>query len=282
MQKIKFVTGKGGVGKSIVAASLALKEAKRGQRVLLIELGEHSFYADFFGMPEIQFKPQRLAQNLDVSIWDGGRCLREYAQHLVKIQSLTDMFFDNPVMRTFVNAAPALAELAIVGKATSGHRHVGPELPYDQIIIDTFATGHFLALLRAPLGMAEAVSFGPMGEQSMNIHRVLMNHELTSFTVVAIAEELVITETQELIDVLDHEFKIKPQVVVNKCVENQLTEQAVEHSAVSAEWKHYLSLKISGRNSAIRRWPKAQLLPLVMSTEPWQIVNQLVQTMEAP
>lgn len=275
MQKIKFVTGKGGVGKSIIAASLALREARKGQRVLLVELGEHSFYSDFFAAPGINFKPQALSENIDIAIWDGGHCLREYAQHLVKIQSLTDLFFDNPVMRTFLNAAPALAELAIVGKATSGHRKVGPMLPYDLIVIDTFATGHFLALLRAPLGMSEVVSFGPMGEQSKSIHRVLMNPELTSYTVVTLAEELSITESQELVDSLHHEFKIVPEIIVNKCVENQITQENLQKSALSSEWKAHLQQRVSGRELAQKKWPQAKLISQILNTDPWQIVDQL-------
>jgi anion-transporting ArsA/GET3 family ATPase len=214
-QKIYMVTGKGGVGKSVVAAVLAKQLAKQGFRTLLVELGDHSYYQHIFTQ-KVEYHPTALASNLDVALWSGEACLREYVQYLLKIEALVHLFFDNKVMRTFVRAAPALKELAILGKVTSGIRKWGPPLTYDRIVVDAFATGHFLALLRAPVGMGELIATGPMGEQSRSIQRVLSNPEITEYQVVTLLEELPISETLELCAELKKDFNVTPKIVANK------------------------------------------------------------------
>src|SRR5690606_4499899 len=115
--------------------------------------GDQSFYQNFFKLSRVAYAPAPLRPQVDVALWTGTESLREYAHHLLKVEKVADLFFENPVMRTFLNVAPALTELAILGKITSHPRRHGPPLPYDCLVIDAYATGHFLALLDAPAGM---------------------------------------------------------------------------------------------------------------------------------
>lgn len=218
--EIHLVTGKGGVGKSAVAAALALRLAQASKKTLLVELGEESFYKDYLGLSEISYKPTPSTYGFDVSLWSGPGCLREYAIYLLKIERLYKLFFENPVTRTLINVAPALSELAILGKITSGPpRNVGPKLPYDALVVDAFATGHFLALLRAPLGMTEAVRFGPMAEQSRAIMQVVRDPRITRFHLVCLPEELPVQETLALADDLRDLVPNPPLVWLNKWVD---------------------------------------------------------------
>ncbi|MFP5518809.1 MAG: arsenical pump-driving ATPase [Bdellovibrionia bacterium] len=213
-KKIHLVTGKGGVGKSVLAAALALRESQRGSS-LLAELGDRSFYQDFLGLGPVSYHPTRY-QSVDVVLWSGADCLREYAKYLIKVDSLTKLFFENSVMRTFVNIAPALPELAIMGKVTSGPRRHGPPLKYDYLTVDAFATGHFLALMRAAPAMAQAIPFGPMGEQGRGILKTLQDKELCEYHIVTLPEELPLKETLELKAQLESEFGVIPKIYLNK------------------------------------------------------------------
>lgn len=220
--EIIFVTGKGGVGKSAVAAALALHKAQSGRKTLLVELGRESFYRNSLHLPEADAQttyhgvPWPGVPKLTLALWSGPECLKEYALYLLKIESLYRLFFENPVTRTLVQVAPALPELSIMGKATSGPRRVGPPLNYDAIVIDAFATGHFMALLRAPHGMAEAVRFGPMGEQSRSINRTLSNPDFCKYVVVAFPEELPVVEGLELARDIETVVGIKPSLIMNR------------------------------------------------------------------
>lgn len=227
MQEIHFITGKGGVGKSFVAAALAESFARKGQKTLLVELGHLSYYSYFFNFP-ISYTPRTLEKNWDIALWNGSDCLKEYARYLLKIETLFKLFFENPVSRSLINIAPALQELAILGKITSGPRHHGPPPTHEVLIVDAFSTGHFLNLLRAPKGMAQAVKLGPMGEQSRSIDEYLFRKNLCHFHIVTLPEELPTQEAIELAQTLKEEFSIEPKIILNKVWKTFLTSSQLE------------------------------------------------------
>lgn len=216
VKKAHLVTGKGGVGKSLFSAVLAHYFSTQNQSVLLTELSEHSFYKDYLNLPEISYKPCPWKPNLDVSQWSPEDCLKEYSLHLLKVESLYKLFFENPVSKSLIQVAPGLHELALLGKMTSSPRRHGPPMPYDQIVVDSFSTGHFLSLLRAPGALSEAIPFGPMGEQSKSIDRYLRDPNFTTVHIVTLTEELPLTETIELYHQLKNEFGIQARVYLNK------------------------------------------------------------------
>lgn len=225
-QKIILVSGKGGVGKTAVAAALALAQAKAGKKVLLAELGERSFLRHVFPGSG-SFKPFTVTAGLDVVRWDADSCLREYLLHYLKVERLVDLFFANRVTQALVGAAPGLQELALVGKITSGPRGIGPDLPYDVIVVDAYATGHFKALFMAPVGMGEAIRFGPMGEQSRSIVKVLKNPANTTVVLVTLPEELPVNECGELHGFLREKFEIGAKVIVNRNLPLPLSEKEI-------------------------------------------------------
>jgi anion-transporting ArsA/GET3 family ATPase len=285
-QEILFVTGKGGVGKSTVAAAVALKKANEGARVLLVEIGDQSFYKDYFGLPKVGFEPTKIQNNLSVALWTGQNCLREYIIYLIKVEALYKLFFENAVMKAFVNVAPALPELAIMGKATSGPRKHGPKLPFDCLVIDCFATGHFMALIGAPSGMAEAVSFGPMGEQSRGIDAILRDPKICKYYLVSLLEELPVKETEELYDHLKEKFGITADIILNKCLEGKIasSEFAAAKKSESAEfrdfaedYRHNLELQSTLRERLKTLKRKIQCLPQVWSTEPKEVLKTLAE-----
>lgn len=288
-QEIHFVTGKGGVGKSAIAAALALKLSRMGRRVLLVELGEQSFYRDFFELNQVLYSPQEIRQNLSLALWSGDSCLKEYALHLIKVESITKLFFNNPVMRAFINVAPALSELAILGKITSGLRNHGPALPYDSIVVDAFATGHFKALLEAPKGMAQAVQFGPMGEQSRQIDKCIHDSNSCHYHIVTLPEELPCKEATELLADLKSKFNINADLIMNKVLEIpiseesllQLSEKKVGPMSEFIDYlKHHFSrqekLKSAFENSSSPTY-RVKYIPNILESDPWKLIELIAE-----
>jgi len=280
VKKAHFVTGKGGVGKSLVAAVLARHFSQKNQQILLAELSEFSFYKDFLNLPEIHYLPTKWTDKVDVSQWSANDCLREYALHLLKIEKLYELFFENPVTRSLVQVAPGLQELAILGKVTSSPRRHGPPMNYDQLVIDAFATGHFLSLLQAPRAMAETIPFGPMGEQSRSIDRYIRDPQFTEVHVVSLCEDLPITETLELYFGLQNNFQIRPRVYLNKLF--NLTKNDL--ASLDTQAQDYLSAEIEAEQRAKITLQKNGIkfieLPLVTSLNTETILTTLLPQMQ--
>lgn len=211
-----FVSGKGGVGKSLVAAALARGAAESGRKTLLVETGERSYFKDFLELPEVDHTARPSGLGFDLALWSGESCLREYVLHLLKLERLYRLFFENKVMKALVNVAPGLGEIAILGKITSGIRRVGPPIVYDTIVVDMPATGHALAMFRTPKGMSDAIQIGPIAQHSGEIDRLLRDPMTSALVAVTLLEELPIIETEEFVSQVSMEFNMPYCVVGNR------------------------------------------------------------------
>lgn len=282
-KQILFVSGKGGVGKSLIAAGLARELAKTGKRVLLAEIGETSYYKDFWNLPKVGHDPVSHPDGFDLALWSGETSLREYVLFYLKMERLYSLFFDNKVMRSLVNVAPGLSEIAILGKITSGIRKVGPDLNYDVIVIDSFATGHALALLQAPKGMMEAIKIGPMGHHSREMDKVVRDSKLVSYIVVTLLEELPVTESLEFRETLKREFGVSADIVANKVLLSPVAREALEKLSQDSdnalqEFSRYLG-GITDRQEKYMQTLKATgaqvgIVPLVFESEPKLLVRE--------
>lgn len=257
LKPITFVTGKGGVGKSVIAAAVALLESQKGKKIHLVELGEKSFYEKFFHLKRgtIQYQPTEIAPNLFISLWSYRSCLREYVGFYIKSQKLYDLFFENPVMQKFIQIAPALKELAILGKATSAPRNVGPTNPFDYLIIDSYSTGHHKALLTAPLAMSQTIHQGPMGYHSQKIFEVICDPDLSTHLLVLRPEDLPTIEGLEFYHFLKDKWNIQGQIILNQYLQfpkttNELKElmQLTDDDGIQKICQYFYKVSVEQEN----------------------------------
>lgn len=245
-----------------MGASIAYGYAKKGARVLLIELGPISFYENFFHLGSMGPQPVGLVKNLDIVLLTAESCLKEYVLHYLRVKKIYEIFFENRVMRAFIQAAPAVAELSILGKITSQIRHVGPPMEYDHVVVDAYATGHFLALLRSPAALGEMIHTGPFGVESRKIIEVLLNPQCCDYTLVATPEPLPVQETKELQEALMAEFGIKAQVLVNKVLNIEPTEESVSQLGQITKVEEPSVLQFCTYLNYVRRRQDSALLQL--------------------
>lgn len=287
LKEIHFVTGKGGVGKSTVALALAYKKSLQGKKVLLAELGDESFFKDLLDLSNVGYQPISLRGSLDLSLWTGAEALKEYARYLLKVEALYKLFIENPISRSLINIAPALPEIAIMGKITSDPRRHGPPMDYDCIVVDAYATGHFLALIKAPNSMSKAIKFGPMGQQNREIDKVLRDPQMCHYHIVTLPEELPIRESEELYQQINQFLDIKPDFFINKMLQTELTSKDLKKlenkSKHIGDFAAYLEAVLERQEEALERIKKLKAptstLPLVMETEPWRMIEALAEGM---
>jgi hypothetical protein len=279
-QIIHWVSGKGGVGKSTVAAAMALAFARQGQKTLLVELGGKSFFRYVFEL-EVGHDPKPVLPGLSIARWDGEDCLKEYLRYLLKLEAVVDMFFENRVMRSLVQAAPGLRELALTGKITSGIRGVGPTLTYDRIIVDCFSTGHFRALIDSPAAMSQAIPVGPMGEQSRSILELLKSPKNSRYHVVAAPEELPVTEGLQLCAHIRTQFGVEPEFLLNRFLVPPVTREELKELP-AGEFNSYLDFLMERQErlwvEASRSAKKIRRLPYSWETSPRERIERLSQT----
>jgi len=213
-----MVTGKGGVGKSFVAALLAAKTAREGRKTLLVEMGPWSFLETALALPPRKslFTPMRTQYGFEHAVWSGEDCLTDYVKYLVKVPWAAEAFLKNAWLRSLIKVAPGLREISFLGKLTSQVRKHGPPMNYDTIVVDAVSSGHFLNLMRTPKGLMEITKVGPLREQSHGIFEVLNDSKVIHSLVVSNLENFSVQESRELISQLGSFLKSGVSTVANK------------------------------------------------------------------
>ena len=191
-----FVTGKGGVGKTTVAAAIADLAARQGKRVLVCEMDAKGAIADVFEVDSLSFEPTEVQPRLHAMAMNTEDSLREYLRVVARIPLVGRI---GPLARTFdfvADAAPGVKEILAIGKVCYEVR----ERHYDLVVVDAEASGHIVAQIDAPRAIRELVQVGPVREQTEWMLAILGDRARTGLIVVTTPEEMPITETIELVD----------------------------------------------------------------------------------
>jgi len=192
--RLLFVTGKGGVGKTTVAAALALLASRQGKRTLVCEVDAKGDVATAYGVGPTEFDPKEVQPNLFAMSMSTEESLKEYLKLQMRLPLVTRI---GPLARTFdfiANAAPGVKEILIVGKLAFEVR----EDNYDIVIVDASATGHVVAQLAAPEAIGDLVKVGRVREQTGWITEILHDPQQTGVAIVCSPEEMPVAETLEL------------------------------------------------------------------------------------
>ncbi len=162
-RRLLVVTGKGGVGKSVISGALAQLAHAAGRRVLLLEADPRETQHELAGVAPsggdfVVAKPGLLIQNLQPR-----RVFEAAVREHVRIEMLVRRVIQSPLFHHFVDAAPGLEELAILGHAFRVLQGVEPTPleKVDLVVLDAPATGHSVSMLAAPKVVAEVVDAGP-------------------------------------------------------------------------------------------------------------------------
>ena len=217
-KRLVVVTGKGGVGKTTVAAALGLLAARQGRRTVVCEVAQQERLAALFGTRDVGHGEVELAPGLFSVSVQPERAMHEWLRHQLKSGALAGLLGHSRLFGYLTAAAPGVTELVTVGKVwdlAQAERRTGGS-PSDLVIMDAPATGHALALLRAPRTYANIARVGPIARQAGSIDAFLRDSSVTGVLSVALPEEMPVNETvgleQRLADDLEMEVG---QVVAN-------------------------------------------------------------------
>jgi len=197
--ELLVVTGKGGVGKSTVAAVLGLAAARRGLRTIIAEVARRDDVSRVLGGTGVH--EDELAPGLHHISIDPEEAMEEYLVDQLPSRALADVLLASRGFSYFAAATPGLRELLTVGKvwelAQEDRRTPGAQ-PYDLVVLDAPATGHGVAILAAPRTFADAAVMGRIARHGRIIDAMLSDPAQTGVVAVARAEEMPVTETLAL------------------------------------------------------------------------------------
>jgi anion-transporting ArsA/GET3 family ATPase len=227
-RRLVVLTGKGGVGKSVVGAALALAARDRGKRVLLVEVAAPLEAARLLGGGpsrgrEVEALPGLFTLNLQPR-----DAMDEYVRHVVKLDLLARRILESPVYARFFAAAPGLKELMTLGKVMvmeESRARLSGRPAWDLVVLDAPASGHGLAFLKVPLVASSAVPVGPVGHNARRVLSLLRDARRTALVVVAIPEEMAVVEALQFRDMAREELAVEPAAfVLNGCHERRFTD----------------------------------------------------------
>jgi anion-transporting ArsA/GET3 family ATPase len=216
-RRLILVVGKGGVGRSTVAAAIADQCAKRGKKTLLFETNANDRFGTYFDKPPVGTEIAQLAPNLYAVNTNPAAALEEYGLMILKFKSVYEMVFENRVTRAFLRAIPGLDDYALLGKAWYHTTETQRGLPvWDTVIFDMPASGHSMSMLRIPWVITDTVPEGPLTRDARTVKTLLTDARRTAAVLVTLAEEMPVNEAIELETKLTALGIVPQQVICNQ------------------------------------------------------------------
>ncbi len=218
---LHVVTGKGGTGKTTVAAALALGLGRRGDRVLLVEVEGRQALAPLFDVPALPYTEQRIAgvdggEVFGLAI-DPEQALLEYLELFYNLKRSGRILRRMGAIDFVTTLAPGLRDVLLTGKvkeaATRGRADGRPA--YDAVVLDAPPTGRIRTFLDTTTEVANLTKAGPINRQSVGVME-LLHGPRTAVHIVTLLEEMPVQETLDAsADLVKAGFRLGA-IVVNR------------------------------------------------------------------
>ncbi|SNT64934.1 Anion-transporting ATPase, ArsA/GET3 family [Asanoa hainanensis] len=215
------MTGKGGTGKTTVAAALALALAAGGRRTLLVEVEGRQGVAQLFGTPPLPYEERRITAaagggEVRVLAIDAEEALLEYLEMFYRLGAAGRALRRLGAIDFATTVAPGVRDVLLTGKVKEATtRTSGGHRVYDAVVLDAPPTGRIGRFLNVTAETAKLAKVGPIKSQSDGV-QALLRSPMTAVHVVTLLEEMPVQETVDAIDELTRLRIPVGHVIVNE------------------------------------------------------------------
>ncbi len=246
--RLHVVTGKGGTGKTTVAAALALALAAGGRRVLLVEVEGRQGIAGLFDTPPLPYEERKVAVAADggdvfALAIDPQDAVLEYLEMYYRLGRAGKALDRMGALEFATTIAPGLRDVLMTGKTyeATRRRGAGGGFAYDAVVMDAPPTGRVTRFLNVNEEVTELARVGPISRQADSI-MTLFRSAATAVHVVTVLEEMPVQETVDGVAELGEARLPVGAVVVNQVRQSPLPAEAlsdamagtVDHRALRA------------------------------------------------
>ncbi|MFD4195313.1 MULTISPECIES: ArsA-related P-loop ATPase [Amycolatopsis] len=267
--RLHFVTGKGGTGKTTMAAALGIALASHGRRVLLVEVEGRQGFAQLFDTEPLPYAEQRIA-----AVPGGGELRALHIDVEAALLEYFEMFYNlgfaGRTLRRMgaiefaTTLAPGLRDVLLTGKIKECVGRTGPDgrHVYDAVVVDAPPTGRVVKFLDVTKALTDLAKAGPIRGQAEGVVRLLHSEE-TVVHLVTLLEEMPVRETVEAVAELDGADLRPGAVLVNRVRPPRLPARSI---SPAADGRVDASRVRSGLASAGLELPDATMEALVAET----------------
>lgn len=205
-RQLLIVSGKGGVGRTTVAALLGLALARRGRRVLVATVGLDDRLAWMLGQGSLADTPTVAGPRLHVQRLVPQVCVREYGALVLRSERIAGAVFDSAPIRRLIRTVPGLDDFAVLGKIW--HEAVRAR-SFDVVVFDGPATGHLRYCLGIPQAILKTVTVGPLPREAQAMQESLEDPAKTQAVLVGLPDRWPLTELGEMAAALRDELRVQ-------------------------------------------------------------------------